>query len=233
MQLFYCQTMQLDEGILEHEEAFHCSKVLRKKPGDVINVTDGTGCFYTSRLITVSPKKCTFQILERENTLTPSYTVHIVIAPTKNFERMEWFVEKAVEIGIHEISFLQSEHSERLRVNLERIRKKAISAMKQSVRNYLPVLNDIQTLNEFLKSGQAEQKFVAHLDEKKSSFLQTVARKAASYIILIGPEGGFSSREIDLLYENDYLPVRLGEYRLRTETAGLAACMTLNMINQA
>ncbi len=231
MQLFYSSNILQKEYFLQDEEARHCSKVLRKKIGDIIQITDGVGHFYDARLTDIAPKKCQFEIINSMALNKPSFNIHIAIAPTKNIDRTEWFVEKAIEIGVNEISFLVTNHSERNKINIDRINKKAVSAIKQSVRPYLPQINEIQKIGSFLKSVNADQKFVAHLDESSPSYLSNVANHSRDYLVMIGPEGGFSNDEIDLILKNDFIPVRLGDHRLRTETAGVTACAILNSIN--
>jgi 16S rRNA (uracil1498-N3)-methyltransferase len=231
MQLFYCPGILKNELSLTDEEAQHCARVLRKKAGDLIQITDGQGSFYRTRLKEITSKKCHFEILERTNLPGSDYTVHIAIAPTKNIDRTEWFVEKATEIGINEISFIISAHSERDKVNLERMEKKAVSAIKQSVRPFLPRINPIQKLPAFLSHCSDGEKFVAHLDDESSAHLSNAAPRSADYVVLIGPEGGFSDDEIASAKHHGFLSVKLGENRLRTETAGVMACAILNTLN--
>jgi 16S rRNA (uracil1498-N3)-methyltransferase len=232
MQLFYCPGILRNEFFLNNEESRHCSRVLRKNPGETIHIIDGQGTFYVAILTEVATNNCTFEIINKTHHQQSAYYIHIAIAPTKNTDRTEWFVEKAIEIGVNEISFLQTEHSERIRINLERVEKKAISAIKQSIRPYLPKINEIQKLSSFLKRDFEGQKFVAHLEEDSSAFLVQKAIEQHKYLVLIGPEGGFSQQEIDQLFDNGFAPVKLGRHRLRTETAGIVACSILNLINQ-
>lgn len=231
MQLFYCLAIPEGENFLNQEESRHCVKALRKKSGDIIQITDGLGSFYECELTEVDHRKCSFSILSSTLNQKPDFFIHIAISPTKNLDRIEWFIEKAVEIGINEISFIQSSFSERKVVKLDRIRKKAISAMKQSVHAYLPKINEMVSLNSFLKDSNAEQKFVAHLENKDTKHLLSEAKPSKKYLVLIGPEGGFSEEEILMIKENDYKVAKIGNYRLRTETAGIVACSTLNDIN--
>lgn len=232
MQLFYCPAILHNEFFLSPEESKHCVRVLRKNAGDTIHIIDGQGTFYDASLTDVSSTKCTFDIVNSAHHDRPAYYIHIAIAPTKNTDRTEWFVEKAIEIGVDEITFLRSVHSERTRINLDRIHKKAIGAIKQSIRPYLPEIHDIEQLDSFLKKDFFGQKFVAHLDEASPAYLGRNAAKSNNYLVLVGPEGGFSNGEIELLHEYGYESVKLGDHRLRTETAGVMACSTLNLINQ-
>jgi len=231
MQLFYCSTIIDGENYLSQEESRHCTKVLRKKSGDLIQITDGLGNHYEGELTDVNPKKCGFKITSIKFRKKPYYSIHIAIAPTKNLDRIEWFVEKAVEIGIDKITFIQTAFSERKHIKINRIKKKAISAMKQSVRVYLPEISEMVNLNAFLKTAQGDQKFVAHLEGDETKHLLDEAKASQNYVILIGPEGGFSDDEISKIKENDFDIVKIADYRLRTETAGVVACATLNDIN--
>lgn len=231
MQLFYCPQILDGEFALQEEEARHCSKVLRKKIGDQIDLTDGQGTFYKAQLTKLSPKECLFAITDTTAHQKPDHNIHIAISPTKNIDRTEWFVEKAIEIGVNEISFLHTKHSERNKLNLERIKKKAISAIKQSVRPFLPEIHEIQKLSQFIEGTSSKQKFVAHLYKSATPYLNDVAQRNNDYLILIGPEGGFSDEEISFVHQNEFQSVKLGDYRLRTETAGIMACSILNSIN--
>jgi 16S rRNA (uracil1498-N3)-methyltransferase len=231
MQLFYCPEIVDNAGYLTDDEANHCVRVLRKKTGDLIDITDGKGSFYQAKLTHVSAHECKFEIIKSEHQEPAIYFIHIAIAPTKNIDRIEWFVEKAIEIGVSEISFILSTHSERNRINLERIQKKAISAMKQSLRPFLPKINDMQPVALFAKNCTESQKYVAHLNEASTPFLSDIALKAKRYAVIIGPEGGFSEEEISLFSQQGFGSVKLGNYRLRTETAGVMTCAMLNTIN--
>jgi len=230
MQLFYCPKILNQEYFLLDEEARHCYKVLRKKQGDIIHITDGKGNFYDGRLTSLSPQKCEFEITNTQPAQKVDYQIHIAIAPTKNIDRTEWFVEKCVEIGIDEISFLQSSYSERKKINTERIKKKAVSAVKQSIRAYVPKINELQKLGDFLKLPFPSDKLVAHLQDN-TPYLHKVVKKSDHYTLLIGPEGGFSTEEMIQIKSKGFQPVKLGDHRLRTETAGVVSCATLNMIN--
>ena len=231
MQLFYCPGLHGGDDFLNGEESLHCAKVLRKKTGDLIDITDGFGNFYKAQLSDLNPKKCFFKVLSSQSIPDNNYFIHIAIAPTKSSDRIEWFIEKAVEIGIDKISFIQTSHSERKSINLERVKKKAISAMKQSVRAFLPELVQMVDLNKLLTSGIEDQKFIAHLESPTTEYLENAANPGKSYLLLIGPEGGFSDDELSKAKENQFSVVKIGDYRLRTETAGIVGCTTLNQIN--
>ncbi len=231
MQLFYCPEIVEGQDYLDEEESRHCAIVLRKKAGDLIHITDGAGHLYTAQLTGLNPKKCPFILSEKEKKEKPSYFIQIAIAPTKNTDRIEWFVEKAVEIGIDKISFIRTAFSERKSINIERIRKKAISAMKQSIRVYLPEFEEIKELDAFLNIRLDNQKFIAHLENIETPYLSERAWPNGNYTILIGPEGGFTQNELDLIRSNQFELVKIGNHRLRTETAGVVACTILNDIN--
>jgi len=231
MELFYCPDIKNENNILDPVESRHCTKVLRKKTGDLIDITDGLGNLYEARLTVQNKQRCSFEILSSKFFNKPGYTIHIAIAPTKNVDRMEWFVEKVVEIGIDKISFIETFFLERKVINLDRMRKKAISAMKQSIRTYLPVISGMIKLDKLLSSVKEEQKFLAHLENSHTRYLTSQALPGKSYLILIGPEGGFSEDEKSIITQKEFLITKIGDYRLRTETAGIVACTVLNEIN--
>ena len=231
MQLFYAPNILKNEFVLSPEESAHCVRVLRKKNGDEINLFDGNGCVYKAAIIDDNPKKCSFDILSSElKAKVRDFRIHIAIAPTKNIERFEWFVEKATEIGIDEISPIFCDQSERTVVKNERIEKVILSAVKQSLKFYFPKLNEPIKFKDFIKKTIEEQKFIAHCNEPKDS-LKGLCNKGRDVIILIGPEGDFSEKEIKQAIENGFKEVSLGEARLRTETAGVVACHTINLMN--
>lgn len=227
MQLFYCPTIDDKDLHLNPEESRHCLKVLRKRPGDLIRITNGRGSIFQSQIIGLTVNSCIFKILAQEQVDKPKFAVHIAIAATKSLERIEWFIEKAVEIGVQKITFIDTRYSERKSIKIERIRKKAISAMKQSNRAFLPTIRDMQKLSTFVDSSMEEQRFVAHLEGEQTHHLKDLAKASKDVLVIIGPEGGFSDEELVFLQKMKFNPVRLGDYRLRTETAGIVACVTL------
>ena len=230
MILFY--QPDIHQHALDAEESRHCVKVLRKQAGDVIHIVDGRGTFYESKITEANPKQCQFEILQQWQAPPKSYQVHIAIAPTKNLDRTEWFVEKAVEIGVDAISFIQCAHSERRVLKLERIEKKAIAAMKQAQRATLPLLYPLVLLPAFLQQVDPEaQRFMAYVDPSNPLHLFQAAEPHRRYVVLVGPEGGFSPEEVALALQQQFGLVSLGDYRLRTETAGLVACHTLQLVN--
>ncbi|MEM9857098.1 MAG: 16S rRNA (uracil(1498)-N(3))-methyltransferase [Bacteroidota bacterium] len=229
MHLFY--QPQVANGVhhLSKEESQHCIRVLRKKNGDQINITDGLGWLYSANIISDNPKKCEFNLTGQTKEEQKNYSVHIGIAPTKNIDRLEWFVEKATEIGIDEITLLKTDNSERTHVKTERLEKKAISAMKQSLKYRLPIVNPIINFSEVLQI-ESTSKCIAHVDSDNSTLLSSQVLKGKNFI-LIGPEGDFSRNEVNLATKSGWRKVSLGNSRLRTETAGLIACHLVHIFN--
>ncbi|EKB48087.1 16S rRNA (uracil(1498)-N(3))-methyltransferase [Cecembia lonarensis] len=233
MQLFYHENIKEDSFFLEQEESKHLIKVLRKKLGDKVNFTDGNGCLFLGTITDASPKKTKIQIDQRHFIPQDDYFIHLAICPTKNAERMEWMVEKATEIGVHEITFMVSEHSERPNLKMDRLEKKLIAACKQSLKTRFPKINPIRDMQELVmdKTFDEYQRFIAYVDKENDRHLFEKVEKDRAYIILIGPEGDFSDQEIQLAFDHHFLPCSLGKSRLRSETAGLAAIHTLQLVN--
>jgi len=228
MQLFYLENPE-NEIILSAEESKHVTKVLRKKEGDILNFTDGKGHFYKAEITIADTRKCRLQVVSsKQKEKQHNYHLHIAIAPTKNMDRFEWFLEKATEIGIDEITPIICSHSERKVIKTERCNRILLSAMKQSLKFHVPKLNEAISLNDFLKQNFNGTKYIAHCKDREKKELKTV-NKTEKYLILIGPEGDFSQKEIDLALQNQFKPVSLGESRLRTETAGIIAAHTINI----
>lgn len=218
---------------LSSEESFHCIKVLRKKQGNQIDIIDGKGNIYIANIETVSHRNCTFSILEKSfNTKKKKYHIHIAIAPIKNQNRLEWFVEKSCELDIDEITFILTKRTERKKVNLERIEKKTISAMKQSKSLFKAQINELISVDKFLdKDFTTKQKFIAFAGHINTiQFVKTIIPKS-KYLVMIGPEGDFTNEELILARENGFQMVSLGHNVLRTETAGIIACHTLELSN--
>lgn len=229
MHLFYTPYISGEVVILPEEESKHAIKVMRLAPGDAVNLIDGTGGFYEAVVTAANPKKCELKIKHSHQKFgSQPYHIHIAVAPTKNNDRIEWFIEKATEIGIDNISFLLCERSERKQINLERLEKVVVSAMKQSVKAYKPQLQDLIPFKTFIKQAPT-QTFIAHLEEHDRQPLHRMNLPEA-VCVLIGPEGDFSPNEIQLAYDQGIQPVTLGSSRLRTETAALVACHTLNIL---
>ncbi len=218
MKLFYGEIFP--EIIIEAAEQQHILKVLRMREGDEIYLTDGKGNTAKGNL-KLEGKKVSLEnpeILPKE--IKNSASLHIAIAPTKNMDRIEFFLEKAIEMGVTEVSFIQTDHSERKNLNMERLAKQAVAASKQSLRFYFPIINDLQKLNDFLEKINPENCFVAHCNENlKRTSLSEIHKN--NITILIGPEGDFSDREIQLLQDKNITAISLGNRRLRTETAGI------------
>lgn len=232
MHLFYVPNISGAEVILDETESKHAIRVLRLQTGDLVQIVDGTGGLFKAEIADANPKKCKLAIIESEwNFGKRNFHLHIAIAPTKNNERLEWFLEKATEIGIGEITPLISERSERKTVNPERLEKILVSAMKQSVKAYLPRLNSPQSFKELVKQPSNGKKFIAYIEEKQSVHLKNVVGKNDNVLVLIGPEGDFSPAEVQLALQNGFQPVSLGDSRLRTETAGIVACHIVNLAN--
>jgi 16S rRNA (uracil1498-N3)-methyltransferase len=229
--LFYQPDLPNGIHYLDEDESHHAVKVFRLTTGDSIEVTDGKGVRYTCRITKTDSRKCTFEITQQVSTPKKNYFIHIAIAPTKNADRIEWFVEKAVEIGIDRISFLLCQKSERKNINQDRLQKLAVSAMKQSHQTVLPIISPIEKFSNLVKEN-ADEKFIAYVDSKNPDLLKSKAHQGKNYLVFIGPEGDFSKEELNLALQNDFRKVSLGPNRLRTETAGLAACHILNLLNQ-
>jgi 16S rRNA (uracil1498-N3)-methyltransferase len=231
LQLFYQPLVAKGVHQLDEEESMHAKKVLRLKSGTVIKVTDGLGKIYEARLTNTDGRSCEFSLLESEQVPSRNYKIHIAIAPTKNADRIEWFVEKAVELGIDKISFVLCKNSERKSINLERVEKKAISAMKQSGQAYLPAMQGIRPFQQIIAEADEAGKFIGFVDEQNPLLLKNLAKPSTSCLVLIGPEGDFAPEEMQTALQKGFAKVSLGSTRLRTETAGIAACHILNLIN--
>ena len=234
MQLFYTPDINSDEYTLSKEESKHCIQVLRKKIGDIIYLVDGKGGFYKAILIGDNPKSCHLKIDNVERNYGKSdLHIHIAIAPTKMNERFEWFLEKSTEIGINEITPILCEHSERKILKLERMNKILVAAMKQSNQAYLPKLNSAVSFDSFVNNNTVEERYIAHcIENHKKKQLNEVIKKGTNTLVLIGPEGDFSQKEIDYALKHGFSAVSLGKNRLRTETAAIVSCHTINLINQ-
>lgn len=214
---------------LSEEESKHCYSVLRHKVGDEIILMDGIGTVMSARLSSVGKKICEFEELERKVADPKSFRIHLGIAPTKNVDRMEWMVEKLGEIGVDEITFLKAANSERSKIRIDRLKRKALSAMKQSKYPFLLQINELTTLNDFLTRSQSDEKWIAHVGEHP--YLADMCKKEQSVTLLIGPEGDFSLNELELAQNQGFRPISLGTTTLRTETAGLMACHFVNVVN--
>lgn len=224
--------IQNNAAILNEEESLHCVKVLRHKVGDTIQVIDGKGTRAIGTIEAAHAKQCAVSLSSKETVVkTRRYDLQIAIAPTKNIERIEWFVEKAVEMGIDRITSIKCKNSERTVVKEDRLRKVAESAVKQSQQAYIPVIDPLMEFKEFIKTSQADVKLIAHCEKNEKKNIKDYVVPGKSYCVLIGPEGDFTAEEIRLALDAGYVPVSLGDTRLRTETAGLYACAALAVLN--
>lgn len=231
MHYFYSPDISQPFVTLSNEESEHCVRVMRHREGDVVRVTDGRGHLAEAVITEAHPKKCLLEVRQQitDNLLTHN-GLHLAIAPTKNADRMEWLLEKAIEIGICSLTFLQCDHSERTHLNLERLQRLAVAALKQSQTTWLPELR-MMTFTEFIQQNKDTQadKFIAWCDENNQRQLVNAPRQFTEMILLIGPEGDFSSEEIAAAREAGYVEVKLGDRRLRTETAGLYGCLVAGL----
>lgn len=226
MQLFYVRNIDSELITLDEEESKHAIKVLRKTVGDVLNIIDGEGGMYSATIIDPSHRRCSLTI---NKTIVGyeklPYNLHIAIAPTKNIDRTEWFMEKATEIGIATFTMLRTEHSERKAVNEERLEKVIVSAMKQSIKAYKPTLNTMTSFLDFIKQDFSDTEcYIAHCSTNfERKHLNEYLSKNENIVILIGPEGDFSDNEIEIAINKGFKSISLGTSRLRTETAALYA----------
>jgi 16S rRNA (uracil1498-N3)-methyltransferase len=253
--LFYQPDLTSDLISLSEDESKHAIRVLRLSIGDQVEIVDGKGTRAVAEVTSDHAKRCELRVVSRIREESPrKFYLHIAVAPTKNNERLEWFLEKATEIGIDEITLLDCEHSERSTVKSERLEKVAVSAMKQSQQSWLPVINEIISFDKFVKEASADLKLIAHCDEGgKNSIAQVFSRQPSTprlpqhgqrvggqalsltttsknILVLIGPEGDFSNVEIETALGNQFTAVSLGETRLRTETAALYAVTAINLL---
>ena len=229
MHVFYAPDIAINPELPE-EEAGHCLRVLRLSIGDEVTLTDGIGNFYKAVISATGGKRCQVKVTETipQEKGWNGY-LHVAIAPTKNMDRTEWFVEKATEIGFDELTFLNCRFSERKVIKNERIEKILISAIKQSLKARLPKLNEMTDFNKFINQEFKGQKFIAHCYEGEKPLLRDVLRKDEDAVVLIGPEGDFSPEEVALAAEKGFQAVSLGKSRLRTETAALVAVHLMNL----
>ena len=236
MQLFYNSNIsnEIKQITFEKDESRHIVRVLRKKEGDILHITNGKGSLFYAEIVIANDKKCLANIVKsEEKTNNRNYYLHIVIAPTKNNDRLEWFLEKATEIGIDEITPIICDNSERKIIKYDRLSKIVQSAMKQSLQFTLPKLNDAMKFSDFIKQDFPEETFIAHCeDNSEKKYLKNIASKNTKQTILIGPEGDFSVKEIQQALNLNFIPISLGENRLRTETAGLNVVQNIAFINQ-
>ena len=239
MHLFYTADLTPGETsfMLSEEESKHAIRVLRLNQGDRVQLIDGIGGFYQAEIFDAHPKRTQLNILSYiPEFQKPKSYLQIAVSPTKNIDRIEWFLEKATEIGVQEITPIICEHSERKEIKLERLNKVIVSAMKQSVKAYLPFLNEAVSFDNFLKNIQGDHtlnKAIAHCaEDQDKKYLNQVFEASKRYLIMIGPEGDFSPVEIEKAISAGFIAISLGEYRLRTETAALYACTEIALLNR-
>ena len=234
MHIFYTPELSGKTYTLDETESKHCVRVLRLEKGDEITMVDGRGGFFTAEIADPNPKRCAVYVVKSElNFGLRKFQVQVAIAPTKNIERFEWFLEKSTEIGIDRVTPLLCHHSERKEIKHDRLEKVMVSAMKQSLKAYLPQLDELTKFADFIRRPFNGQKFIAHCEEQHRELLKNAIKPAGNYLILIGPEGDFSLEEIEMAIQAGFQPVSLGESRLRTETAGVVACHTFNLLSEA
>ena len=234
MQLFYNPNITNDTEtfFFDKEESKHIIKVMRKKTGDILFVTNGLGFLFKTEIELASDTKCTVKIVSSEQSEKQKFHLHLAVAPTKMNDRYEWFLEKVTEIGISEITPIICDHSERKFIKTDRFDKILQSAMKQSLHYYLPKLNEPIAFKDFVKIKNNGINLIAHCEETEKKSLKDVVKRDENVTVLIGPEGDFSEKEIQLALQNDYTPVMLGNTRLRTETAAIVACHSVVFINE-
>ena len=235
MNLFYApdiaQTLTLPE-----EESQHCAKVLRMKAGERIHIIDGVGGLYEAEILESHPKRTQVSILSEQHEYgRRPFRLHLAVAPTKNIDRFEWFVEKATEIGFDELTPLCCRYSERKIIKPERIEKILVSAAKQSLKAYVPRLNPMTTFKDFINNSSSltphSSLFIAHCYDQPKQHLLHVCPSASDVVVMVGPEGDFSEEEVELALRNSFQAITLGESRLRTETAGVVACHLVTIAN--
>ena len=235
MNLFYApdiaQTLTLPE-----EESQHCAKVLRMKAGERIHIIDGVGGLYEAEILESHPKRTQVTILSEQHEYgRRPFRLHLAVAPTKNIDRFEWFVEKATEIGFDELTPLCCRYSERKIIKPERIEKILVSAAKQSLKAYVPRLNPMTTFKDFINNSSSltphSSLFIAHCYDQPKQHLLHVCPSASDVVVMVGPEGDFSEEEVELALRNSFQAITLGESRLRTETAGVVACHLVTLAN--
>ena len=232
MNLFYAPDITPPVFRLNSEESKHIIKVLRMKRGDAIHFTDGKGQLFTCQIIDDNPRGCTVEIIKTEQGADRrNFYLQMAVAPTKNINRFEWFLEKTTEIGVDRITPFISEHSERKAVKTERLNRVLIAAMKQSLKTTLPTLDGPVSFDRLIRQPFEGKKYIAYIDTGVTMELFKAYTPGSNALVLIGPEGDFSPEEVEKAKTFGFVPVRLGPYRLRTETAAVAACHTINLSN--
>lgn len=235
MNYFYSPTPDINtvQFALDSEESRHIVKVLRKREGDVLYITNGKGVLFDAELLSANPKKCTLQVISSKKIGKPKAEIHLAVAPTKRVERFQWLLEKATEIGVTRIIPIICDRSERETLPVERLNRVIQEAMKQSLQTWLPELSTPVKFSDFLKTGLPEHRFIAHCEPHEKRQLSDAEGGVTNSVVLIGPEGDFTPAEIEAALSQNFKPVSLGANRLRTETAALVACTVLNFLNQS
>ncbi|QDW27776.1 16S rRNA (uracil(1498)-N(3))-methyltransferase [Pedobacter sp. KBS0701] len=234
MHIFYTPDITQNTYTLNEEESKHCVRVLRLTTGSIVNLVDGKGGFYTAEITSDNPKKVSLTILKIETEFHKrNHYLHIAVAPTKNIDRIEWFLEKATELGIDEITPIITDRSERRVVKEDRLNKVITSAVKQSIKAYHPKLNDAIAFDAFLKEPFEGNKLIAHcIDNGEKQYISKLVAPYQKYLVLIGPEGDFTPDEVNLALNKGFKALTLGDNRLRTETAALSVCFEINYLNR-
>jgi 16S rRNA (uracil1498-N3)-methyltransferase len=234
MYLFYTNDIRGEYAFFNEDETRHCLSVLRKKSGDPLQWVDGNGGWYEGVIAETGKRSFSARIKSVKISPPKGFSLHIAMAPPKNIERFEWFLEKATEIGIHEITPIECEHSERTRIRLDRLEKIVVSAMKQTLRSQMPKLHELTSCQAFIRA-LAEvpgEKFIPNCHTHNLPPLKSNCNPSTDVTVLIGPEGDFSLQEIELAKQCGFREAGLGDTRLRTETAGIVACVIVNLINE-
>lgn len=234
MQLFYAPDIVPPHYILPEEESRHCIRVLRMQQGDTLSLTDGRGTLYTARITSADARRCAVEVVSRQDEFEKMpYRLSMAVAPTKNIDRYEWFLEKATEVGVSEIYPLECDHSERRAIKFDREQRVITSAVKQSLKAYHPLLHDMTPVRQIIAMPFAGRRFIAHCDRSagERAYLGDILRKGEDALILIGPEGDFSPEEIASALANGFEQITLGHQRLRTETAAVTATVMVSMLN--
>ena len=229
MTLFYDASVELNvkEFIFNKEESKHLAKVLRMSIGDIISVTNGMGLEWIGKLSLVTPYKVIAKLKDSVKHQKNKNQIHLVIAPTKNNNRMEWLLEKITELGVASITFISCDNSERKIIKKKRFEKIIISGLKQSQQFFLPKINEIISFKEFITTHESDQTFIAHCEDQPKQKLFDIKLTGSEISLMIGPEGDFSTSEINFAIERNIVPVSLGKQRFRTETAGILGCHSL------
>ena len=234
MQLFYAPDITLPLYTLCEEESKHCVRVLRLREGDTLHLTDGRGSLHRCQIVEAHQHHCTVKVVETISEYGRlGYSLTMAVAPTKNIDRYEWFLEKATEVGVSRFIPIECDHSERRTIKHDRALRVVTSAVKQSIKAYHPELDELTPVRKMIQTPFEGRKFIAHCDSsfEKRDYLPSIIKKTENILILIGPEGDFSPEEINFALENGFEPISLGEQRLRTETAAVAATVMVATIN--